>query len=193
MKIGIMGGTFNPIHIGHMHIADVALKRMNLDCVLFCPTGNSYTKDQSEIVSALDRFVMVGIAIEKNDEFNVSSVDIIRQGPTYAIDTIQQLKVIFPHDDLFFIVGTDAFNELPTWKDYDKLIKLTKFIVVKRKNEVNRVLTDEEQERVYLLDNDIETDISSTQIRKAIKENKPCKYLLPPGVYKYIETKQFYK
>ena len=188
-----MGGTFNPIHIGHMHIADVALKRMNLDCVLFCPSGNSYMKDPNEIVSAWDRFCMVSIAVEQDDKFGVTTTDIVREGPTYAIDTIRELKVVYPHDDLFFIMGTDAFNELPTWKDYSELVKLVQFIVVQRKNKINRAIKDEEQGRVYLLRDDIETDISSTQIRKAIKEGKTCKYLLPSGVYEYIEHKQFYK
>ena len=193
MRIGIYGGSFNPIHIGHLHVADIAARQMNLDRVIFCPAGDPYMKDPNEIASCWDRLSMVSAAIMQDNRFMVSTVDAVRQGPTYTIDTMRELKVVYPHDDLFFIMGTDAFNQLPRWKGYQELLELTDFIVVQRKNEVPRLRVGAEFIKIHILRDEIDTDISSTQIRQAIREGKGCKFLMPNNVYEYILNHNLYK
>ena len=193
MRIGVFGGTFNPIHIGHMHIADIAARAWHLDKVLFVPSGDSYMKNSDEMATPFCRLSMVNIACCNDDRFYPSVVDYNRHGPTYAIDTISDIRQTYNDARLFFIMGTDAFNNMPKWKEPKKLATLTDFIVVKRRGESVRRCKKYERGHVFFANDEYDMDISSSYIREAIRCGKSCKYLLPPGVYEYILNHKLYK
>ncbi len=188
MKIGILGGTFNPIHIGHLILAEEAREKLHLDKIIFVPTYLPPHKDNSDIASAGARLAMVKIAIKGNRHFSVSESEIRRNGRSYTIDTLREFKKIYPDDELYFIIGSDLLKYLDEWKDLDEIIKMVKFIAATRPG--------------YPLDkipSHISTipiravDISGFEIRNAIKENKSFRYLVPEGVFKYIERKRLYR
>ncbi|MCM8792245.1 MAG: nicotinate-nucleotide adenylyltransferase [Candidatus Omnitrophica bacterium] len=188
MRIGILGGTFNPIHLGHLILAEEVGYKLNLDKVIFVPTYLPPHKDTSEIASAIDRFKMVKLAIKRNRRFSVSDIEIKRKGRSYTIDTIQEFKKMYPHDELYFIIGSDLISYLDSWKDLDRILKLIKFIVATRPGYSLSSLPD------YISKLDIRAiDISGFQIREAIKNKKPFRYLLPEAVYKYINKKGLYR
>ena len=123
MKIGILGGTFNPIHIGHLILAEEAREKLALDVVIFVPTYLPPHKDDADIIAARDRMTLVKLAIKGNRHFLVSDIEIKRDGRSYTIDTIKELKMRYPKDELCFIIGSDLLNYLPEWKDLDEIIE----------------------------------------------------------------------
>lgn len=204
-KIGIFGGTFNPIHNGHLRSALEVYEHFMLDKVLFVPSYIPPHKDNSNIALPEDRLAMTKLAIENFDGFEVCDMEIARRQVSYSIDTISALKE--SNDcEIFFILGGDAFGELSTWRGYEKLIFLCNFIVMKRPGTQigdfgatfapdisNRFLFDEAQ-NIYKSDigthifvhNITQLNISATQIRWLRVENKSIKYLLPQSVEQYI-------
>src|SRR4030042_2999716 len=132
-KIGIMGGTFNPIHHGHLVTAQEALSQFKLDMVIFIPTGNPPHKIENEVASAEDRYIMTVIATSSNSNFFVSRMEIDRRGKSYTIDTVRQLKKNYGSSSLlYFITGADAILEILTWKNTDEIVSLCKFIAATR-------------------------------------------------------------
>jgi nicotinate-nucleotide adenylyltransferase len=202
-KIGIMGGTFNPIHHGHLVTAQEALSQFKLDMVIFIPTGNPPHKTQNEVASAEDRYIMTVIATSSNSNFFVSRMEIDRRGNSYTIDTVRQLKKIYGSSSLlYFITGADAILEILTWKNTDEIVSLCKFIAATRPGyNLSRI----EDLRKRLFGNTVATDnkiyimeipalsISSTDIRNRVKHNRPIDYLLPEGVSNYILKHGLYK
>ncbi len=132
MRVGVMGGTFDPIHHGHLVAASEVQTLFDLDEVVFVPTGEPWQKDTATVSPAEDRYLMTVIATASNPRFTVSRVDIDRQGPTYTIDTLRDLKAQRPDADLFFITGADALAQILSWKDVDELWELAQFIAVTR-------------------------------------------------------------
>jgi len=202
-KIGIMGGTFNPIHIGHLVTAQEALSQFNLDIVIFIPTGDPPHKIQNEIASAEDRYIMAVIATSSNSSFFVSRMEIDRKGKSYTIDTVRQLKVIYGKDSmLYFITGADAILEILTWKNTSVIVSLSKFIAATRPGyDLSRI--DDLRKRlfgsikaadkkIYIMEIPA-LSISSTDIRDRIRHDRPIDYLLPEGVSKYILKNELYK
>ena len=120
-RVGVMGGTFDPIHHGHLVAASEAAHLLDLDEVVFVPTGQPYRKDVSRVTPAEHRYLMTVIATASNPRFWVSRVDIDRSGPTYTIDTLNDLNAQFPDDELFFITGADALQKIVTWRDWEKM------------------------------------------------------------------------
>lgn len=199
MKIGIMGGTFNPIHYGHLVLSEYVLDALNLDYVIFIPTGNPPHKEESDIIDAEDRLKMVELAVETNSKFKVSSMEINRPYKSYTIDTIKELKQLYEDDELYFILGADSLLTLKYWKDSDKIIELINIVVVDRRK-FNFKEVDEEIVRLNNLNNGniqrIEfpfIEISSTFIRDRIIKDKSIKYLVPDKVKDYIYEKNLYK
>lgn len=188
MKIGILGGTFNPIHIGHLILAEEAREKIGLDKIIFVPTYLPAHKDISDIAPAAHRLKMVKGAIAGNRYFSVSDVEIKRDGRSYTIDTLRQLKKEYPHDDLYFIIGSDLLRYLAEWKDLDQIIQMIMFVAATRPG---YPLED--------IPSHISTvpiravDISGFEIRQAIKENKSFRYLVPDSVFKYIKKNKLYK
>ncbi len=199
MKIGLMGGTFNPIHIGHLIIAEHIRTFAGLDKVVFIPTGHPPHKDEKELVSAEHRYNMVKIAIDDNPYFEASRIEIDRVGSTYTIDTVEELKKTYPEDEFFFLIGGDTLDELLKWKNHEKLLKTTQFILVGRsgvdEEKINKTIKKYKEEYdssiTYVKGPLIE--ISSTTIRDYLEREISIKYLVEKKVEKYIMEMELYK
>ncbi|MEO7071231.1 MAG: nicotinate-nucleotide adenylyltransferase [Nostocoides sp.] len=190
MRLGVMGGTFDPIHHGHLVAASEAQARFGLDEVVFVPTGQPWQKADETVSPAEHRYLMTVIATASNPRFTVSRVDIDRDGPTFTIDTLRDLRAERPEADLFFITGADALAEILSWKDAEKLFELALFIGVTRPG---HVLTDRglPEDRVTLLEVPAMA-ISSTDCRERVEEREPVWYLVPDGVVQYINKYDLY-
>lgn len=194
-KLGIMGGTFNPIHQGHLVAAEFIRDKFELDEVLFVASGKPPHKDRNGIASPEHRWMMTVLATDSNEHFSVSSLEIERVGESYTRDTIVQLKQIYPKNtECYFITGADAIAEISTWHKTEDLPQITKFIAVSRpgyKLDV-RNIDSRFQKCTYLIEIPA-LSISSTEIRRRIKERKTIKYLLPERVEKYIYKNNLYR
>lgn len=203
-RIGVMGGTFNPIHYGHLVTAEEALFQFDLDSVIFMPSGQPPHKSDKEILSAQERYLLTVIATASNPNFVVSRLEIERKGPSYTIDTLLELHKQFnPDTELFFITGADAVWEMLTWKEADKLVELTEFIAATRPG-----YSLEKFKKIHVLSKDNEIDksrprvsimeipalaISSTDIRNRVREGRPIQYLVPESVANYIHKCRFWR
>ncbi|MGO1392467.1 nicotinate-nucleotide adenylyltransferase [Agrococcus casei] len=188
-RLGIMGGTFDPIHHGHLVAASEVAKHFDLDEVVFVPTGEPYQK--RNVTPAEHRYLMSVVATASNPSFWVSRVDIDRDGPTYTIDTLRDIKAREPDADLFFITGADAFTDIVGWKDVDQLWELAHFISVTRPGHKLEV-SGYPEERVSLLEIPA-LAISSTDCRARVKAGYPVWYLVPDGVVQYISKHHLYR
>ncbi len=196
-KIGIMGGTFNPIHMGHLIAAQEVLNRMNMDKIIFIPTGNPPHKNKREVISAIDRYEMVKLAVESNDGFKVSDIEVKREGQTYSYDTLKELHNMYYETQFYFIIGFDTLKEIDTWKRVSDVCSMTKFIVVNRGNtcsEIKKEILGKENKYKcnFILVDIPDIKISSTDIRDRIKSNKSIKYLVTNEVEGYIKQKGLY-
>ena len=191
MRLGVMGGTFDPIHHGHLVAASEAAALLDLDEVVFVPTGQPYRKDDRKVSPAEHRYLMTVIATASNPRFTVSRVDIEREGPTYTYDTLLDLREQRPNDDLFFITGADALDQILSWKDADKMFELAHFVGVTRPG---HTLSGDglPEDRVTLL-NVPAMAISSTDCRERTQQGEPVWYLVPDGVVQYIGKYDLYK
>lgn len=194
MRIGVMGGTFDPIHHGHLVAASEAAHRFALDEVVFVPTGQPWQKAGRQISPAEDRYLMTVIATASNPRFAVSRVDIDREGPTYTIDTLRDLREVYPDAELFFITGADALSSIMSWHDWDKVFELAEFVGVTRPGYelTEDMLPQDIQERVHLLDIPAMA-ISSTDCRERASQGRPVWYLVPDGVVQYIAKHGLYR
>lgn len=187
MKIGIFGGTFNPVHLGHLILAEETREKLGLDRVIFVPTYLPPHKANGDIIAAGERLKMVRLAIKGNAAFSVSDIEIRRRGRSYTIDTVREFKKRFPRDKLFFITGSDLLNYLGAWKDLADVLKLVTFIVATRPGYALEKIP------AYIRTVSIRAvDISGVEIRKCIREGKSFRYLVPDNVYAYIRKKKFY-
>lgn len=196
-KLGIMGGTFNPIHFAHLFTSNYVLEKYNLDKIVFIPTGEPPHKKNINIADAKHRHNMVSLAIQDNNNFFISNIEIERKKTTYTIDTLNQIKAMCDDDILiYFITGTDTINEVYSWKDPDKIFKMCNFIVTTRPN---YILNDHAKDLIKKYENKIHfcktpvLDISSTNIRKRIEQEKTITYMLPKSVESYIYEHNLYK
>ena len=188
-RLGIMGGTFDPIHHGHLVAASEVAKHFDLDEVVFVPTGQPYQK--RDVTEAEHRYLMSVVATASNPSFWVSRVDIDRAGPTYTIDTLRDIREREPDSDLFFITGADAFADILGWKDVDQLWELSHFIAVTRPGHKLEV-SGYPEDRVSLLEIPA-LAISSTDCRARVRAGYPVWYLVPDGVVQYISKHHLYR
>ncbi len=179
-----MGGTFDPIHHGHLVAASEVQALFGLDEVIFVPTGEPWQKAQTEVSAAEHRYLMTVVATASNPRFTVSRVDIDRPGPTFTIDTLRDLRTQHPDDELFFITGADALADILSWKDAELLFQLAHFIGVTRPG---HVLSGKglPEGRVSLQEVPAMA-ISSTDCRQRVADGEPVWYLVPDGVVQYI-------
>jgi len=198
MKIGLMGGTFNPIHQGHLIISEYIRVRFPLDKIIFIPSGTPPHKEELKTVSAEHRYNMVSLAIETNPYFDISSVEVNRKGKSYTVDTITEFKKLNPMDDLFFIVGADTIYDFINWKNYETLFSMTKFIVIGRyglnvENNIEKIneLKQKYNAQIIYMNGPL-VDISSTDIRNRISEKESIKYIVPEKVEEYINENRLY-
>ena len=193
MRIGVMGGTFNPIHYGHLVSASEVCSKFKLDKVIFIPSALNPLKNASNLADAHHRLKMIKLAIAGNPLFEASDIEIKRGGASYTIDTIKAFVKKYGKDtNIYFIIGIDAFLEINSWASPDALLKMCKFIVttrpgydIKKSKHVFNKHT-EIMKITYL-------EISSSDIRKRIKSGSPIKYLLPEKVENYIYKHRLYR
>jgi nicotinate-nucleotide adenylyltransferase len=191
-RIGVMGGTFDPIHHGHLVAASEVGHFFSLDEVAFVPTGQPWQKDGREVSAAEDRYLMTVIATASNPRFSVSRVDIDRPGPTYTIDTLRELRAIRgPDVELFFITGADALAQIMTWQDADELFKLAHFVGCTRPGH-HLSGAGLPNDRVSLIEIPALT-ISSTTCRERVGAGAPIWYLVPDGIVQYISKRGLYR
>ncbi|GEP48933.1 nicotinate-nucleotide adenylyltransferase [Microbacterium saccharophilum] len=188
-RIGVMGGTFDPIHHGHLVAASEVAQSFDLDEVIFVPTGIPYQKEK--VSPSEHRYLMTVIATASNPQFTVSRVDIDRTGPTYTIDTLRDLHAQRPDSELFFITGADAIAQILSWRDHDELWDLAHFVAVSRPGHVLSTAglpTDD----VSMLEIPA-LSISSTDCRARVGRGHPVWYLVPDGVVQYIAKHHLYR
>ncbi len=192
-KTGIFGGTFNPIHHGHLINIELLTDQFNLDRVLFIPAKIPVHKNVAGNIIPEDRLKMVEIAIECSEKFYSSGIEINRETASYTITTLRELEDLYPDDELFLIIGSDSFNELDTWKDYKNILSGYKIIVMMRPGDAelrNDLLTyalKVEQYRGALI------EISSSMIRERVNRDLPVRYLTTDNVIEFIRIKGLYK
>lgn len=200
LKIGISGGTFDPIHIGHLVIAEQAREKMGLDRVLFIPSGNPPHKRDIEVTAAEDRYNMVQKAIEGNPYFEASRMEIDRGGYTYTVDTLRELRRIYGENALlYFIIGADILWDLPGWKEQRQVFSLCEFIAVLRPGYDRQAFSGQ----VELLQHEYGAvihwigapliDVSSTMLREKVSLGQSIRYLVPEAVENEINTKGLYR
>ncbi|HKG49134.1 MAG TPA: nicotinate-nucleotide adenylyltransferase [Actinomycetales bacterium] len=190
-RIGVMGGTFDPIHHGHLVAASEVQSVFDLDEVIFVPTGQPWQKDDREVSPAELRYLMTVVATASNPRFTVSRVDVERPGPTYTIDTLRDLSQQYPGSDLFFITGADALAQILSWKAVDELFELAQFVGV---NRPGHELSGDglPAERVSLMEVPAMA-ISSTACRERVRAGEPVWYLVPDGVVQFIAKYRLYR
>ncbi|WET81469.1 nicotinate-nucleotide adenylyltransferase [Amycolatopsis sp. QT-25] len=190
-RIGVMGGTFDPIHHGHLVAASEVQSRFALDEVIFVPTGQPWQKSDRVVTRAEDRYLMTVIATASNPVFSVSRVDIDRVGQTYTVDTLRDLRAEYPDDQLFFITGADALEQILTWRNADELFDLAHFIGVTRPG--YRLNSQHLPSGKVSLVEVTAMAISSTACRERVEAGEPVWYLVPDGVVRYIAKKDLYR
>jgi nicotinate-nucleotide adenylyltransferase len=193
-RIGVMGGTFDPIHHGHLVAASEVQAWFDLDEVVFVPTGAPWQKSDREVSPAEDRYLMTVIATASNPRFSVSRVDVDRGGPTYTIDTLREMHQARPDSEFFFITGADALAQILTWHDADQVFELAQFVGCTRPGTSIDAKTLEglPADRVTILEIPA-LAISSTECRARAHKGEPVWYLVPDGVVQYIAKRRLYQ
>ena len=190
-RLGVMGGTFDPIHHGHLVAASEVQVRFGLDEVIFVPTGMPWQKGEREVSPAEDRYLMTVIATASNPRFCTSRVDVDRQGPTLTVDTLTDLHAQFPDDELFFITGADALAQILSWKRVGELLNLAHLIGVTRPG--FRLGDEHLPAGAVSLVEVPALAISSTDCRQRVARGLPIWYLVPDGVVQYISKRHLYR
>lgn len=216
MKIGVFGGTFNPVHYGHLRAAEEAVEILALDKILFVPSGNPPLKSK-EVADALQRYKMARLAVVKNRFFDVLDTECVSPGKSYTVNTLETLIGLYGQSDLYFMLGIDAFLDIPNWWRPERLVSMVNFMVLSRpgsmfadlvsspylniKKDFLKRLDDREMEsftaalptrKEAVLVNVTHMDISSTDIRRRIRERRSIKYLLPEEVESFIISNRLY-
>jgi nicotinate-nucleotide adenylyltransferase len=195
-RLGVMGGTFDPIHQGHLVTAEEALWQFHLDEVVFVPTGQPWMKTDREVTTAEDRYLMTVIATASNPRFSVSRIEVDRPGPTYTIETLQELRRMAEGEvELFFITGADAMLEIFSWKDPEEVLAQAHFIAATRPGyDIARFVEEAPSSHPKISVMDIPAlSISSTDVRRRVREGEPIRYLVPEGIQTYIEKARLYR
>jgi nicotinate-nucleotide adenylyltransferase len=189
MKIGVLGGSFDPVHNGHLEIANLALAELKLDKVVFVPVNLPWEQKTHKLIGINDRVNMLKLALEKKKKFEISMVDIVRGGPTYSIDTILDLeRKLRPKEPFYFIIGYDNIKDIWKWKDVGNFMEKT-YLVVASRNQKENV---NGPNKMFKINNKL-GHISSSLIRKKIQENKEISNLVPREIETYIKRKKLYK
>jgi len=195
-RIGVLGGTFDPVHNGHLHIADTLRTALNLDRVLWVPAGRPPHKTDQIVSSDRDRLAMLDLALAGSATDEISTIDIDRSGPSYTADTVEILTGLFPTARLFFLMGEDSLRDLPTWQHPERILRVADLAVAGRPG----VETDLEslelqvpgvRKRVHVVPTE-EVAISSSEIRRRVREDHSIRGLVPANVEKYIRDHGLY-
>ncbi|GHC90398.1 putative nicotinate-nucleotide adenylyltransferase [Nocardiopsis terrae] len=190
-KVGIMGGTFDPVHHGHLVAASEVAHLFGLDEVVFVPTGQPWQKDLDKVTPSEDRYLMTVIATAENPQFRVDRIEIDRSGPTYTLDTLRQMRATYgPEVDLYFITGADALGAILSWHNVDELFDLAHFVGC---NRPGHHLSDTglPEGKVSLVEVPA-LAISSSECRERVRKGEPIWYLVPDGIVRYINKTGLY-
>ncbi|MCM8775937.1 MAG: nicotinate-nucleotide adenylyltransferase [Candidatus Omnitrophica bacterium] len=192
MKLGIFGGTFDPIHVGHLEIAHAVHRQFLLDKIIFVPTRIPPHKvSRSDITPASQRYEMIQIAIQKESYFEVSDIEIKRSGISYTVDTLRELRKKYPEAELFFILGADSLTEISGWRETDEIKKMARLIVAPRESHrvSGKMTTDPNIQWLKMPT----VPLSSSEIRERIRGSRSVLGLLPEGVEDYIQKMKLYR
>ncbi len=187
MRLGIFGGTFNPVHNGHLAIATRVAEALRLGRIFFVPTAVTPLKGRKDLASARDRLAMLRAAVKGHPIFRVSDVEIRRGGVSYTVDTLRQIKGRMG-GRLYLILGTDALNLLPRWRDASEVLRLAELVVVERQGHRTRL----RMPKIYKVDAPL-MEISGTEIRERVRKGLSIRYLVPEAVERYIRRKGLYR
>ena len=188
MKIGILGGTFDPVHYGHLILAEQVAGQLGLDKVLFVPTYRPPHKDGCRILAARHRLKMVARAVRGNGRFAVSDIEVRRRGKSYTVDTLRAIKRRYPGARLYFICGSDLVSEIPRWKDVAAIHRLARFVLAKRPG-YGRRLSGRHYRKIHVA----QVDISSSSLRRLVRMGRSIRYLTPDSVVRYIQKHRLYR
>lgn len=218
MKIGIFGGTFNPIHIGHLRAAEEVRERLGLTKIIFVPAKNPPLKKE-DIIEPCHRYRMIELAISGNNFFKISDIEYKRTGKSFTVDTLNELRIIYTDAELYFILGIETFLDIPNWWEPDKLVRLTDFIIISRppfrfvdltsspylyisRKVLERIDKGNIESYIAKLKKDRNRkiialkipliEVSGTEIRRLVREGRSIKYLLPETVESYIISNRLY-
>lgn len=198
-KIGIMGGTFNPIHMGHLLLGQWAMEEAALDGVAFMPTGNSYMKDKNELLPGAERLAMARLAVSERECFCCLELEVNRGGDTYTCETLEMLQAMYPQARLYFIVGADCLFSIEKWYCPERIFRQCVLLAASRGGMPMEALEKKRQELMKTYDAEIyltafpNIEISSTDIRRRCREGRSIHYLVPDSVRDYIERNRYYK
>lgn len=191
-KIGIFGGAFDPPHIGHLIGAQYAAEQLSLDKVIFVPSGNHPFKEGTLVASAEQRFAMTKLAIAGNPIFDVSDVEIRKEGKSFTFETLEHFSALYPDGTLSFLIGTDNIKDFSSWKHPEKIVELATVVVLNR--EVVRIPKQENEFMARFLYLDTPTiEISSTEVRNRLAEHKTVRYMIRNGVELFLDMTGLYR
>jgi nicotinate-nucleotide adenylyltransferase len=196
-RIGILGGTFDPPHVGHLILAEYSAEALNLDHLFFMPAADPPHKQAESKTPVHHRLAMLQRAITDNKRFSLSRIDVDRPGPHYSVDTIRIVKNRFPHNDVYFIMGGDSFRDLPAWHEPQALVSLCTIVVMRRPYDhiqpnMHEAVLPGLAGRVMLMDTPL-LEISSTDIVERLQQGRSVRYLVPDSVLAYINENNLYQ
>jgi nicotinate-nucleotide adenylyltransferase len=196
LRLGVLGGTFDPVHVGHLLLAEGAREQLGLEQVLFVPAGQPWRKTRRRITKAEDRLAMLRLATEDNTAFEVSDLEVSRLGPSYTGETLASIRTEQKDAEIFFILGEDALADLPNWRDPDRIVELAMLAVARRPNDSPEdrdleLMAIAPGREVWLSMPRI--DISSSEIRERVRKGLSVRYRVPEAVEAYIREHKLYK
>jgi nicotinate-nucleotide adenylyltransferase len=198
LRLGILGGTFDPVHCGHLLLGAAARDELELDRVLFVPAGQPWRKAGRSITSAEHRLAMLGLALEGEETFETALLELEREGPSYAADTLEALRRDRPNDELFFILGEDALVDVPNWARPGRILELAVLVVARRVGVERRAVDEAARRLPGLLEHAVwlkmqVVDVSGTEIRDRVRRGLPVGDVMPPAQEEYIREHGLYR
>jgi len=195
-RVGVLGGTFDPLHLGHLRVAEVARDELTLERVLFVPAANPPHKSGGEVTDARERVAMLELVLSAEESFELSTIEIDRGGPSYTIETLDELQRERPETEYWFITGSDAFVEIRTWKEWETLLGRYSFVVHGRPgvslDDASRAVPAALHERIVFLRREM-LNVSSTEIRRSVRDGHSIRFLVPDAVEGYIRQNRLYE
>ena len=190
--LGVLGGTFDPIHMGHLVLTEQVREKFQLERVIFIPSASPPHKTEQKLSLAEDRFEMTKLALEGSPFFFVSDIELKREGLSYTVETLRELKELYKDSEIYFLTVSDVLNEITTWKDPEEIYKLAKIVIGVRPG-FDKFDPENHFAKKSIIINITGIDISSTQIREKVRKGESIKYLVPSKVEEYIRKRNLYK